>query len=250
MPEIQNVLPKYLQIAQHLREEIMRGDRQPGSEVPSERQLADAWKVARPTATKALQALRQQGLVEARQGAGTFVRGIQVHRRAVHRYHRYREQGAQYGPGESVEIIAASIVVAPDHVASALGIDTQAQVMMRRRVISREGEGPVEIVTSWWSAELAGVAPKLLERKSLGGTGSVRYIEAVTGRQALYARDQVSARTADSTEVAELQLSGQHIPVLTYRHTVYDRDDKPLEFAEAVYPPGIWALEQEYPIEA
>jgi GntR family transcriptional regulator len=38
--------------------------------------------------------------------------------------------------------------------------------------------------------------------------------------------------------------------VLTIRHVVYDTEDVPLELAEAVYPPGQWTAEQEYPIES
>ena len=38
--------------------------------------------------------------------------------------------------------------------------------------------------------------------------------------------------------------------VLVYRHTVYDQDDRPIEFAEAIYPPDAWTVEQEYPIES
>jgi hypothetical protein len=30
---------------------------------------------------------------------------------------------------------------------------------------------------------------------------------------------------------------------------VYDAEDVPLEFAEALYLPGQWTAEQEYPIE-
>jgi GntR family transcriptional regulator len=37
--------------------------------------------------------------------------------------------------------------------------------------------------------------------------------------------------------------------VLTYRHTVFDRDDQPLEYAEAIYPPETWSIEEQYPIE-
>ena len=53
MPEIQEVLPKYLQIAAYIRDQIARGDLKPGDEVPSERELAEMWKVARPTAARA-----------------------------------------------------------------------------------------------------------------------------------------------------------------------------------------------------
>jgi DNA-binding GntR family transcriptional regulator len=247
MPQIQEAPAKYLQIAGFLRDQIIRGDLPPGAEVPSERQIAQEWNVSRPTATRALQVLRHQGLVESRQGAGTYVRDIQMHRRAIQRYHRYRERGAQYAD-EDLEITAAEITSAPDHVALGLGMKSSEPVMMRRRIISRAGNGPIEISTSWWPAALAEVAPRLLERKTLGGIGSVRYVESVTGRQAAYARDQLSARLASADELRDLKLQGP-AAVLTIRHVVYDTDDMPLEFAEAVYPPDQWTAEQEYPIE-
>ena len=250
MPEIEVAAPKYLQIAQHLREQIIRGDLAPGDEVPSERSLASTWGVSRPTATRALEALRQEGMVTSVVGAGTFVRDVHAYRRALHRYHRFRERGAQYGPGESVEIVAAELRSAPDYVAEALRTTAGAPAMMRRRVISSQQEGPVEIATSWWPADLAKAAPRLLVAETLGGIGSVRYVESVTGRQALYARDRVAARLATEEEATELQLAGGAQAVLVYRHTVFDTAEQPLEFAEAVYPSGSWSLEQEYPIEA
>jgi DNA-binding GntR family transcriptional regulator len=249
MPQIQEAPAKYLQIASHIRDQIIRGDLLPGAEIPSERQIAQDWKVSRPTATRALQVLRYQGLVESRQGAGTYVRDIQMHRRAVQRYHRYRERGAQYGPDESLEIVAAEITSAPEYVALGLGIKPSDPVVMRRRIISRAGTGPVEIATSWWPASLADVAPRLLEHKSLGGIGSVRYVESVTGRSAAYARDQMSARLALANELRELHLQAP-AAVLVIRHVVYDAEDVPLEFAEAIYPSGQWTAEQEYPIES
>jgi DNA-binding GntR family transcriptional regulator len=120
--------------------------------------------------------------------------------------------------------------------------------MVRRRIISRSGVGPIEIATSWWPATLAKVAPRLLERRSLGGIGSVRYVESVTGRQAAYARDRVSARLAMADELRDLELRGP-AAVLVFHHVVYDTEDAPIEFAEAVYPPDQWTAEQEYLIE-
>ena len=94
MPELQLALPKFLQIANSIRDAILRGDLRPGDEVPSERALADEWGVSRPTATKALQALRAQGLVEARQGSGSYVRDrLKFNRRARDRYLRSRDLG-------------------------------------------------------------------------------------------------------------------------------------------------------------
>ena len=88
MPELQEVLPKYLQVANHYRDQIVSGALPPGVEIPSERQLAAEWGISRPTATRALAALRNQGLVEARQGSGTFVREqTQLYRRARDQVH-------------------------------------------------------------------------------------------------------------------------------------------------------------------
>ncbi len=61
-----------------MRDQILRGDLQPGDEVPSERQIAADWDVARPTAARALEALRQQGFVESRQGSGTVVDALHL----------------------------------------------------------------------------------------------------------------------------------------------------------------------------
>ena len=99
MPNIEVAPPKYLQIAQHIREQIIRGDLAPGAEVPSERQIAAEWNVSRPTATRALEALRREGMVTSVVGSGTFVRDVQANRRPLHRYNRFRQRGAQYGPG-------------------------------------------------------------------------------------------------------------------------------------------------------
>ncbi|MFI8993124.1 TetR/AcrR family transcriptional regulator C-terminal domain-containing protein [Streptomyces sp. NPDC053542] len=66
-------LPPYLRIASEIRRRIEDGELAAGDRVPSTRRIAEEWHVALATATKALNALRQEGLVEARPRAGTVV---------------------------------------------------------------------------------------------------------------------------------------------------------------------------------
>jgi DNA-binding FadR family transcriptional regulator len=73
-PRVKREDPPYLQVANHLREQITSGDLQAGEQVPSERELVDQWGVSRATATKALATLRAEGLVESRPGSRTTVR--------------------------------------------------------------------------------------------------------------------------------------------------------------------------------
>jgi DNA-binding transcriptional regulator YhcF (GntR family) len=64
----------YLRIAAEIRSRITRGELRPGDRVPSTRQITQKWGVAMATATKVIAVLRDEGVVEARPGAGTVVR--------------------------------------------------------------------------------------------------------------------------------------------------------------------------------
>lgn len=63
----------YERIAQSIRERIVRGDLTPGDRLPNERDLAAAYGVSRNVVREAVRALAKDGLVEARQGSGTYV---------------------------------------------------------------------------------------------------------------------------------------------------------------------------------
>jgi DNA-binding GntR family transcriptional regulator len=246
MPEIQRALPKYLQIANHVRDQILRGDLQPGDEVPSERQIAVDWDVARPTAARALEALRQQGFVESRQGSGTFVRHqLHPNRLARERYSRARETGFIYPPNERAEIVAAEQAPAPPYVVDALHLAAGEEAVRRQRIIFADDQ-PAEISTAWYALAVGAQAPRLLVRERIR-PGTLVYVEQSTGRQARYARDEMSARLATLEERGRLRLD-EPAAVLLVHHLVYDADDRPLEFTEAVYPPGRWAFDATYPI--
>ncbi len=66
-------LPPYAQIVADLRDRIAAGEMAPGDRVPSTREITRRWGVAMATATKALNALRQEGLVHPIPGVGTVV---------------------------------------------------------------------------------------------------------------------------------------------------------------------------------
>ncbi len=67
-------LPPYARVVADIRARIDAGELRPGERVPSTREIMREWGVAMATATKALVALRQEGLVEAVRGVGTLVR--------------------------------------------------------------------------------------------------------------------------------------------------------------------------------
>ena len=76
MPQInpRGALPPYRQIAAWLRTRIDAGEFRPGEDpLPSEKDLVNLFGVARDTARRAVEALRDEGLVETIPQRGTYV---------------------------------------------------------------------------------------------------------------------------------------------------------------------------------
>lgn len=68
-----NVQKRYEVVADALIKAIADGAYKPGDRLPSERDLAEQFKVSRPTVREAVIALDMQGLLEARHGSGIYV---------------------------------------------------------------------------------------------------------------------------------------------------------------------------------
>jgi GntR family transcriptional repressor for pyruvate dehydrogenase complex len=60
-------------VTAHVRRLIERGELRPGDRLPTERELAAQLGVSRPTVRTSLRALSTMGVVQSRQGAGTFI---------------------------------------------------------------------------------------------------------------------------------------------------------------------------------
>lgn len=65
--------PLYEQLMQHLRAAIVTGEYEEGSKLPSEVDLCARYGVSRITARRAVSELVNEGLLERKQGKGTFV---------------------------------------------------------------------------------------------------------------------------------------------------------------------------------
>jgi GntR family transcriptional regulator len=77
-----SALPIYIQISDEILERIEAGQMAPGQRLPSERDLSEQLGVNRMTLRKALSTLESQGLVQRRQGDGTYVSEPKIERQA------------------------------------------------------------------------------------------------------------------------------------------------------------------------
>ena len=67
-------IPIYLQVKDFVLGKVKSGEYQPGSKIPTERQLSTELGISRNTVSAAYKELLLEGVLEARQGRGTFVK--------------------------------------------------------------------------------------------------------------------------------------------------------------------------------
>ncbi|WP_280497416.1 GntR family transcriptional regulator [Nocardia asiatica] len=235
MAENPGAVPKYSRIAGHLRELIERGELAPGDEVPSERELAARWKVARPTAAKALDALRQEGIVRSRRGSGTYV----TERSALMRERAPRYE-ARSAAAESVTVLVTEVVEGPREVTDALGLSA-ASAVSARKLLCATTSGPAKLITCWFP----GVNNEAADRSDSEPGGASEYLEAAIRRATAVVRESVGARLATDDERRHLELAGP-AAVLVVHRVALDARGVALEYREIVHPSGSGTIRQEY----
>jgi GntR family transcriptional regulator len=121
---------KYESIAADLRERIAAGEFAAGRHLPSEADLGRAYAASRMTVRKALEALREEGLVGSRQGFGWFVAAPPL-RQSLARLGTIEAQLADSGRRSERRVLDFAFVSPPPRAAAVLG---GGRVLAVRRV--------------------------------------------------------------------------------------------------------------------
>ncbi|MFE6336164.1 GntR family transcriptional regulator [Streptomyces sp. NPDC057798] len=232
--------PKYVRLAQTIQSRIEDGTYAPGSRVPSENQLVQAFGMSRPTVVRALELLKRDGWLESRQGYGTIVRGRpavveQKDRRGTEALTRDESQV----PGR---LIVVENTPVPVRVASVLGLPKRAQVLMRRFLVEEDGE-PVELVSSYFPAGLV-EGTELASSDPLGGSTRT-HLESRKKVRFDHVTERVSARLPESSEAELLDLPAG-VPVLSVLVIAYDASGQALQVSDVLLPADRQELEDTY----
>jgi GntR family transcriptional regulator len=138
---------RYQEIADELRARAREGA--PGSLLPSESELSAEFAASRVTIRRALEVVRDEGLVDARQGFGWFVATEPVPQR-LERLGTIEAHLEGSGRDAVRRVVEFSFEAPPRHVRAVLGVD---RVLRVKRINLADGE-PFAIVTVWCPAEL------------------------------------------------------------------------------------------------
>jgi GntR family transcriptional regulator len=141
---------RYQEIAEAIRERVQTGDFQAGGVLPSESELSAEYGVSRVTVRRALEVLRDELLLDARQGFGWFVATDPVRQR-MGRLRTIEAQLAESGLLPERRILEFGFVAADKATRAVLGPGEHLRV---RRVNVADG-APFAVVTVWCPSRLA-----------------------------------------------------------------------------------------------
>lgn len=120
------------QLIEKLRK-LLRGRQfTPGAKFLTEREIAERFKTSRPTANKALSSLVSAGLLEIRQGAGTFVRES-VLDYDLQRLVSFTDKARAAGKEPGTQVITLQKITAPE-IATAMQLDAGEPLWLLERV--------------------------------------------------------------------------------------------------------------------
>ncbi|MFF7501776.1 GntR family transcriptional regulator [Streptomyces lavendulae] len=222
-------VPRYLQIAEDIIQQVRAGVLKPGDQVPSEAEMAERYGVSGGTVRKAMLEIRASGLVDTRHGKGSYVRDRPpVRHRSSDRFRRSLRQGGkaaylaeseQSGATAKVSVIYIGPIEAPEAIAQRLGVEPGTQVLARRRLYFRNG-APVETATSYLPWDVVRDIPELFAENP--GDGGIYARLEEHGHTFAEFVETLRARPAAKAEASELALSPGATVVHLLRNAVTD----------------------------
>ncbi len=232
--------PLYQRIAAELRDAIWAGQYPPGSQLPTEPELGERFKVSRNTVRLALGLLANEGIITSTPGRGTFVRD-----RVMLTYHAARAEAAdrpndwttdayltevsQQGrkPSQTFDM---RVVPATATVAQRLSVEEGEPVVVRRVFRRVDGE-PWSVQDSSYPMDIAQECGLLVPQDIPRGTVRVM---AEHGYVEVGYVDEITARMPTPDEARTLDL-GTGVPVLVYVRTAHTKD-RPVRLTETIFP--------------
>lgn len=213
---------RYLAIADDLRDRVGRGEFAAGRLLPSESELSAAYDASRVTVRKALEALRDEGLVDARQGFGWFVAADPL-RQSLGRLGTIEGQLSASGLTPERRVLEFGFVAPPAWVAATLGPGSVLEV---RRLNLADGE-PFARVTVWCPERLGSA----LSRDEVERSPFYELLPIELG-----GATQTIGAAAASVDDAGVLAVPVGSPVLICRRITTSVDGDPVLLSEHVFP--------------
>lgn len=234
--------PMYRRIAIDLRAKIDSDEYKEGTRLPTEGELMDHYGASRNTIRDAVRQLISLGLVETKQGQGTFVilKG-ETFVTVLTGDPKVGEGGTSYLSQVNAQHRKAKpatprveVQVAPKEITKRLRVPDDTQLVSRHEQRLIDGI-PWSLMTSFYPMEfIAQGADRLLRAEDIQ-EGAVRYLADAIGLKQVGYREWITARSPDSNEQEFFRITHEATVFVNYR-TAFDQNQKPMRVTVTVFP--------------
>lgn len=239
---------RYRQVADELREAIVRGDIRPGHALPSQPELARRYGLNQTSINRAIALLEAEGYIRTEHGRGSFVLEAPAARRVRRVPARGDGSGSAFadetrepGLAPRAELVRVEAADAPSAVAECLGIPPGDGVLLRERHMFAD-ERPVQMATSYIPLSVAGGVE--LAHPDAEPAGIYRRL-AERGHRVVRFSEDIEARRPLADELEFLRISRSQY-VLEVRRVARGEGGEALEVAFNVFPSHLWRLSYEW----
>ena len=205
-----------------MRDDIARGVYPAEAALPTEHALGAQYGVSRITVRRALRELADAGLVEARQGRGTFVRPAAA-APAPHLVLDHLAELKKTHLETQVELLELSTRKPPPAVRDALGLGAADDALDVLR-LRRHGRRPLVVTESWLPMRFAAAVSRAALRDR-----ALHELMLATGVRFGRVIQDVSAERADPRVAAWLDTE-IGAPILRLIRLVHDRRGRPIQY--------------------
>lgn len=215
-------LPAYVRLRDTLAARIANGEWTADEPIPSEARLAQEYQLSVGTVRKGVDGLVSEGLLERRQGSGTYVKAPSFDA-TLFRFFQWRDVDGVQLSIPSSKLILRSLSKAPSEAAAALGT-TDVIKTVRLRSLS---DVPVLLEEIYVPAQkFSGF--EILPEADMGPLLYPLYFEHF-GVLVKRATDELSFDTASEAAASQLQMKAGD-PVAVIRRTAFDIEGNPVEW--------------------
>jgi GntR family transcriptional regulator len=218
VPRAHDTRPRHQQIAAELRDLIMRGELNPGTQLPSTAQLVARYGAANATIQHALKALKDEGFLDSRVGKGVYVRDRKPFVIDAAAYLTPTSGRFRY------QLLRVDNVAPPADIVAGLQLAPGATAIIRTRILLHE-EQPVELSASYYPGDIAAHSRLAKTAKIRGGAPQVL---SDLGFPQRWFVDRISARPPTVEEAETLDLP-DGTPVIRQLRVIYSDNERPIE---------------------
>jgi len=228
MPFENKKVPLYYQLESVLREKINSGRLIEGERLPSETELSREYRVSRITVRQALASLADEGLIERRQGRGTFVAQKKPIKGSI-RLTGFIEDLMAMGIETTVNVLDVNMIQATGAEVTQLMLKPGSLVLQVKRVRAFR-RTPYSYIVNYLPEEIG----KQLVREDFAKGSLLKILEDKCHVRLGEAVQVINASLADGY-VAELLATNVGAPLLSIERTVYSQDGEPVEYVNTLY---------------